>query len=1032
MNPHAERYCPTSMFDRLPNLSVPDGHLRLPFLHTLLRSAARCVLFVAGLILAASQAVYADTTWVAGAVSGTWTVEGSPYVIVDSSWVSGNASLTVLAGSEILFPALTSDFRVEGSLSLLGLLGDSITVRLSDSASALRGPSQGYGSNLEADYVRFLIGGRLNPRFVTSTLRHCDLRLLADLTGDLGEARFDGSLGRFEDCYLPDLYCSYSSLSLERCTLETYLSQGFGSLTLIDVHQLESHQLYPPYIYHIGSGSSSLTVARSDLRYLWVNFVGNSGPITVDSSTVDHLEISLGQHVTVTQSKVSYGVFSNCNGTVTRNLLDSLELTFNATMFHPTLDIVNNTFVRDEDCLVCGMTPFITLYDVAFQQGLHLLRTVNNIFYSKRRQVRIVSPEYRNDWDIFVPPSYNLTYGMDDPWSGLALGSGNVDADPALNWESPTYEIQYDSPARNTGDPSRTDLDGTRSDIGASWWDHRYDHPPEITTSNHIVTRWGDRLDLIVSASDEHHVRFWTADILPGWLGAPRALDSDELRLASTSVPFGAESLHFRVIATDNLGQQDEEQFWLEVHPTSILPDTIRGVLSPSASPYYADHDVVVLRDDTLELVPGVELQLDSTHCLPTLVVEGHLQVDGTADSTVLFTGFQGKRWNGIAIRESAATAYLSRFTISQAVRELELLGCRRAEVSNAELRPPVWESACIARDVTDSVVIQRCAFFGPLYITNSAYRVSGCTFSSATDDALHAERSTGCVSECWFSPPSHAIIGPTTRTIVDHCVFVLDTTWWFYGLLVDGFEGVKAVEIQNNTFVGRAHSYVQVGAQSSMDTTRLSISNNIFSGSAEWGIVNDPQMGTSELSIDHNCFDGPASLLYNYDLPGLGQLAAVNLNGDSTDIFGNIFMPPIFADSSYELTAGSPCVDAGVDMGFEFAGPAPDMGRWENVAPLPEPRSDEQNNSLTERVQVMVFPNPTNGLVSVFCRGIVAPSEMAIYNVLGQRVANFALGSGVSITNLALASDRYASGRYLIKVSSIGGNAVVPFVIIK
>jgi hypothetical protein len=44
MNPHAERYCPTSMFDRLPNLSVKDGHLRPPFQHTLLRSAARCVL----------------------------------------------------------------------------------------------------------------------------------------------------------------------------------------------------------------------------------------------------------------------------------------------------------------------------------------------------------------------------------------------------------------------------------------------------------------------------------------------------------------------------------------------------------------------------------------------------------------------------------------------------------------------------------------------------------------------------------------------------------------------------------------------------------------------------------------------------------------------------------------------------------------------------------------------------------------------------------------------------------------------------
>ena len=48
---------------------------------------------------------------------------------------------------------------------------------------------------------------------------------------------------------------------------------------------------------------------------------------------------------------------------------------------------------------------------------------------------------------------------------------------------------------------------------------------------------------------------------------------------------------------------------------------------------------------------------------------------------------------------------------------------------------------------------------------------------------------------------------------------------------------------------------------------------------------------------------------------PGLGQIVSVNTNGDSCDIYQNIFLDPLFVNSQqgdFNLQWGSPCIDAG------------------------------------------------------------------------------------------------------------------------
>jgi hypothetical protein len=83
------------------------------------------------------------------------------------------------------------------------------------------------------------------------------------------------------------------------------------------------------------------------------------------------------------------------------------------------------------------------------------------------------------------------------------------------------------------------------------------------------------------------------------------------------------------------------------------------------------------------------------------------------------------------------------------------------------------------------------------------------------------------------------------------------------------------------------------------------------------------------------------ASVLYNdfYDgsfiggPPGLGLIDTVNANGDSCDVYYNIYLDPLFVDwwnRDYHLTEGSPCIDAGDPTSpYDPDSTITDMGRY-------------------------------------------------------------------------------------------------------
>lgn len=84
-------------------------------------------------------------------------------------------------------------------------------------------------------------------------------------------------------------------------------------------------------------------------------------------------------------------------------------------------------------------------------------------------------------------------------------------------------------------------------------------------------------------------------------------------------------------------------------------------------------------------------------------------------------------------------------------------------------------------------------------------------------------------------------------------------------------------------------------------------------------GIYFDGSPGSQILYCDIFGSSGGNIAFYNNDPsqgpPAIGWLLVTNANGDSADIYMNIFLDPLFADTSagdYHLTVNSPCIDAG------------------------------------------------------------------------------------------------------------------------
>ena len=174
-------------------------------------------------------------------------------------------------------------------------------------------------------------------------------------------------------------------------------------------------------------------------------------------------------------------------------------------------------------------------------------------------------------------------------------------------------------------------------------------------------------------------------------------------------------------------------------------------------------------------------------------------------------------------------------------------------------------------------------------------------------------------------------------------------------------------------------------------------VTNTIVAGNSDAGINFNGSLNTlvSYCDIYGNRVDITGSAIP----PFLGEIVTANINGDSCDIYHNIFLDPLFysttGDSAFFLTENSPCIDAGdpespLDPDFTIA----DMGAYyyhQTVGIEDQPGSEiPQQFALFPN-----YPNPFNPTTQIhFALPKQSTVKIAVYDLLGRQAAVPAEGS--------------------------------------
>jgi parallel beta-helix repeat protein len=111
---------------------------------------------------------------------------------------------------------------------------------------------------------------------------------------------------------------------------------------------------------------------------------------------------------------------------------------------------------------------------------------------------------------------------------------------------------------------------------------------------------------------------------------------------------------------------------------------------------------------------------------------------------------------------------------------------------------------------------------------------------------------------------------------------------------------------------------------------TDMSLTNCIFRNQLDFDIFFESY---SSASVSYSDFYGSGSAPFWGGPPGIGVLTQVNANGDSCDVYSNVYLDPLFVDfngGDYHLTENSPCIDAGNPASpYDPDGTVTDMGRY-------------------------------------------------------------------------------------------------------
>ena len=231
-------------------------------------------------------------------------------------------------------------------------------------------------------------------------------------------------------------------------------------------------------------------------------------------------------------------------------------------------------------------------------------------------------------------------------------------------------------------------------------------------------------------------------------------------------------------------------------------------------------------------------------------------------------------------------------------------------------------------------------------------------------------------ISECYFNHSIYFICYDSSAPIISRSVLHESIRCFDY----------STPQIVNNDF----HSFwIGIDCYGNADPE---INGNIFT-SGSYAI--DMRFGKAptvcEYNIFYDLYDPP---IWTYDewIPSFGELNTTNVNGDSCDIYFNLFMDPLLKDpenGGFSLLSDSPCIDAGnPDFPFDPDTTIADMGAFYFNQTGVSIQTWEQQAS---EVKLFHYPNPASNRIYFVIEGNtfrnLNNARIKIYDMSGNMV---------------------------------------------
>jgi len=348
----------------------------------------------------------------------------------------------------------------------------------------------------------------------------------------------------------------------------------------------------------------------------------------------------------------------------------------------------------------------------------------------------------------------------------------------------------------------------------------------------------------------------------------------------------------------------------------------LRGTLTGDTTYFVNDH-IYVDAGDSLTIEAGATLIFEPGRVFE---VNGYLHIIGTADDSVRLINSPDFSWHGLDFNDAADDSSKIEYCIirGSGFNGIECVNSSPS-IINCSIEnnssPGIYCSNAHPNIV--NCVISRNTTFngGGICCYNSHPTIEGCIISGNVVEmnggGIYCYNSSSpSILNCIINANSAASGGgiyclENSSPFISYCEISQNFS-------SNGGGGISCVNsspvISNCTISNNSAPLPGGGGGIALSISEAVITNSIITGNqGYYGVF---FYNSTNVSISYSDFFDNQTGNFNNPPPGTGIITTTNANGDSCDVFHNIFLDPLFysttGDSAFYLTENSPCIDAG------------------------------------------------------------------------------------------------------------------------